>query len=331
MAVPGPNSDSRHLISRIFFITGFVFLFLMAFLWSADGSFRYIGFGIAFFCLFMGIWLNPQISLSNLADTPFEELKDDINTIFTIKKPYRPSTTTQPRRKPTIILIALAFISFVFVVIIVGVVSLSDETGISELYQEAEFYRLQGQYDSAENKYRKVLSRVPQDVNANAGLANVFLALQSYDSALKYFERTLREDPSNDNALYNKALIRFYQKEYQQSLEDAYRTIQLYPEHTDATLLMGNNYYLTDRYDSAMYWYTDAYEAGVRSADLLHVMAYISDTQGKNEDAVEFYREALQYDSSRVEIYQRLGELFPGEEGNEFRALAQRYAQTPEQ
>jgi hypothetical protein len=51
-------------------------------------------------------------------------------------------------------------------------------------------------------------------------------------------------------------------------------------------------------------------------------MAYIYDTQGKTADAIKFYKEAIELDESRVEIYSRLGELLPGEEGNAYRTKA---------
>jgi tetratricopeptide (TPR) repeat protein len=61
--------------------------------------------------------------------------------------------------------------------------------------------------------------------------------------------------------------------------------------------------------DDAITWYDKAYATGYRSAQLSHFMAYIHDVKGRYEKAIPFYRETLSMDSSRADIYTRLGEL----------------------
>jgi hypothetical protein len=51
-------------------------------------------------------------------------------------------------------------------------------------------------------------------------------------------------------------------------------------------------------------------------------MAYIYDTKGEYNKAINLYQEALSYDSSVVDIYTRLGELLPGADGNPYRSKA---------
>jgi tetratricopeptide (TPR) repeat protein len=82
------------------------------------------------------------------------------------------------------------------------------------------------------------------------------------------------------------------------------------------------NYYEQQQYDSAKHWYSKGYENGIRNAWICHVLGYLHDRDAENEKAVALYREALEYDSSKTEIYLRLGELYPGEEGNFYRNKA---------
>ena len=51
-------------------------------------------------------------------------------------------------------------------------------------------------------------------------------------------------------------------------------------------------------------------------------MAYIYDTKGDQEKATHLYQEALGYDSTRTDVYIRLGELFPGKDGEYYRDMA---------
>jgi hypothetical protein len=51
-------------------------------------------------------------------------------------------------------------------------------------------------------------------------------------------------------------------------------------------------------------------------------MAYIYDTKGNYSNAIGLYKEELRYDSTVVDIYKRLGELLPNEDGNYYRIQA---------
>ena len=55
-----------------------------------------------------------------------------------------------------------------------------------------------------------------------------------------------------------------------------------------------------------------AYDKGARTAGLSNVMAYIYDQQNQKSEAIRFYKEALQQDSSLVDVYTRLADLEPG-------------------
>jgi hypothetical protein len=54
-------------------------------------------------------------------------------------------------------------------------------------------------------------------------------------------------------------------------------------------------------------------------------MAYIYDTKSQAQKAIPLYKEAISMDTTRTDIYRRLGELVPGEEGNLYRQKAARY------
>ena len=88
-------------------------------------------------------------------------------------------------------------------------------------------------------------------------------------------------------------------------------------------LLAGDCYYAMRQFDEALSWYEKAYEnEGSRSRILCHIMAYLYDTKGNTARAIDLYKEALNYDSSVVEIHKRLGELLPGPDGEYYRTQA---------
>jgi hypothetical protein len=87
----------------------------------------------------------------------------------------------------------------------------------------------------------------------------------------------------------------------------------------EATQLIGDNFYNQEKYDSALNWYDNAYSKGLRNRYLCHLMGYINQTKGATDKAVLLYKEALQYDSSVVDIYERLVDLVPENEREWYR------------
>lgn len=101
---------------------------------------------------------------------------------------------------------------------------------------------------------------------------------KEYDSALYYYNKILVLDPNNSTAFYNIGLVNYDQQQY----------------------------------DGAFTWFKKAYNAGFRDAFLSHVLAYLYDEKkGNTTQAIFHYKEAVQLDSARADIYSRLAELEP--------------------
>lgn len=314
---------------KLYLIIGVVFAFLLGLTWSLGPGLRYITVGISAYFFFLSVWGNPFFRISGDSRIPFQDLSDDLKIIFSPKKDTYTQQTGIPRRqKLTVIMIASFFIFFVFLTIIIAVIFLSDAKGTSEsnYLESAEFYRTQGDYDSAIVYYHRSLRSQPGNREGRVGMGNAFLSKSTYDSALFYYNLVLKEDGEDTDALYNRSLVQYYQKDYKKSVSGALHVLSLDSQYENALLLAGDNYYTQQQYDSAIYWYEKGYETGARSAILCHVMAYIYDVQGNTDKAIGLYQEAVYYDSTKVDVYQRLGELLPEERGK-YKMLEQRFTE----
>jgi Tfp pilus assembly protein PilF len=330
MAAPD-NQDRHRAGPATYFIIGVVLLFLMAFLWSADRSFRFIFAGLSAFFLFKAFHLRAPAT-GGPTSRFFEDFQNDMRTIFRpVKKPAGNyyGSPEQRRKKPEVIMVASLFIFFVFFTIIVAVVFV-DGPAENSNFDEAEMFRMSGEYDSAIWKYREALRADPENVSANLGIGNAFLAQTKYDSALKYFNRSYSADPANYEAAYGMAQVEYYQNKYKASLVNVRRTLELNAGHVEAMELAGHNYYSQEHYDSALVWYEAAYALGEHNSVMCHIMGYIYQSRGENERAIALYKEAINYDSTNVEIYGRLDELLRGSEQELYRQLASRYSNTGE-
>ena len=116
----------------------------------------------------------------------------------------------------------------------------------------------------------------------------------------------------------------WYQQQYEQSIEILKRCVSTHSDYNEAYLALGNNYYDQKKQDEAFPWYVKAYDAGVKDAFLSHVLAYLYDNKGNTVKAIPLYKEAVQLDSSRADIYPRLAELEPANAGK-YNELAARW------
>jgi tetratricopeptide (TPR) repeat protein len=143
------------------------------------------------------------------------------------------------------------------------------------------------------------------------------------------YDKALALDPDFARATYGKALTYFNQQRNDESIALLIPVLEKNPEYYDAMLLIGDCYFAQEKYDDAFNWYGNAYGDGnVRSQPLCYRLAYLFDRKGDYSRAVDLYKETLTYDTTVVDIYTRLGELLPNEDGNYYRTQAVRLKQT---
>ncbi|MFM9837100.1 MAG: tetratricopeptide repeat protein [Cyclobacteriaceae bacterium] len=137
-----------------------------------------------------------------------------------------------------------------------------------------------------------------------------------YESALGFYEKALQADPTNQFGLYNKALVYYSKKEYRKSISLIRYCIEKNPEYGPAYYLLGDDYKFINQRDSAHIFFEKAYDLGARDSGLLQNLGDISYDKKETDNAIQFYKEAIEQDTTLVYIYERLAELEPSEAEN---------------
>jgi tetratricopeptide (TPR) repeat protein len=345
---PVPEATSK---ASLYFISGSVCLFLMAFLWSLDISFIYIFLGGAVFFFFLGI-------RSKIAAQPKgQRFGDRVRETYKTASPQQAETTglsdfeellkqAQERSRQAastgsspvnpagkkIVLGVLFFIASIFFMIIVAVFSLGSDDEIPQEeyavgtmptdFDVAEDFYRNAQYDSAYIYYKRALRENPDDAAAMVGYGSVLYTREYPDSTLMMYDQALAADPDYDFARYNKAWVYNDRNNYPQALTEIQTLIKRNPSYNEAYSLQGDIYYNQADYQQALLSYETAYNNGVRNNGLCKIMADLYVRQGEGQKAIALYQEALTYDTTDVYSYRKLGELIPGEEGNYYRTRA---------
>jgi tetratricopeptide (TPR) repeat protein len=164
---------------------------------------------------------------------------------------------------------------------------------------------------------------MPDYEEALNGYGVSLMEQKKYDLALTAFDKAIQANPEYDEARFNKGLTYYYMKNYRHSRQESLRLLAGNPAYYTAMTLAGDGYYADQRYDSARFWYQQAYDNGERSSWLCHVLGYLHETAKNNAQAISLYQEAISYDSVNLQVYERLGVLLPGQDGETYRRAAQ--------
>lgn len=302
-----------------------------AFFWAVDTTLAYVLFGGT--CFFLALFFYNLATVSNSGDGNYQRDERHHRKSDQILRP-QPRTSSSPPISPqhsdndqkikmTVVAVVVFVIGLVILLNKVGDwIEGEDSVDQYQYYNRAEEFYSTTQYDSAYYYYKAALVKDDQMQEALVGLGNTLYMQSKIDSALWYYEKALAINPEYTQARYNVGWWYYDQKEYRQSISELKTLVIQDPTQLGAMQLVGDNFYALSEYDSAIRWYEGAYTNGARSRWLCHVMAYIYDTKNQLDQAIPLYKEAIQYDSTVVEIYSRLGELLPNQEGEVYRYKA---------
>jgi tetratricopeptide (TPR) repeat protein len=336
--IDSSKRDSSGKKQRSYFLIGYAFLVAMAFFWSVDSSIVYIFFGTGCFFLFLGFYSRPRPVEKEKGYSksyrpqgqreyapPEESVEEKIKQFFQRKPSATAAHPADALAKGRKIALAIG-IGFFVLFAIPFVSALFGSGGSSEslnYYMAAQQHFDAQQYDSAYIEYKQALAIDPEYVEAIVGYGQVLIIRNEKDSAVLMFDRALELKPDYGEATLRKARVWYDQKKYNEAIGILSPLLTEEPEYYDAMLAIGDCYYAIDNYDDAISWYENAYQnGGIRGSILCYLMGYIYETKQDNERAIALYKEALTYDDTIADIYQRLGRLVPGDEGSAYRARA---------
>jgi len=318
-----PSPEKKKTKAIAYFLVAGGLLIMLAFVWSIDVSINYMLLGAITFLVFLGFWNWPWAIRSTRYDQGYQRPAgtSDQRT-YQAQSQSRPTPKPAPDQRKTRILLVIVpvFLFSIFLVIILAVViRRADPQPEYDYLFAADQYYGTGQYDSAYVNYKRALRANPEHAEALLGLGNTFSELGNPDSALIMYDQALAANPDMDAARYNKGWVHYKNKNYAEAERELVALLEKNPSYLDAMLTLGNVFYDQTRYDEALKWYEGAYTNGMRGNWICHVMGFLYQTKGDNNRAIALYKEALTYDSTVLDIYQRLGEIVPGEEGQRYR------------
>jgi Tfp pilus assembly protein PilF len=180
---------------------------------------------------------------------------------------------------------------------------------LSDAYQAYQT----GDYTTAEQHYRDALTQDQNNSDALLGLAAIAQQQGKDDAAIQFYHRILALDPHDPVA--QAALTSLTPAEAGNKEFRFKQLIAQQPESAALHFALGNQYAEQSRWIEAQQAYFNAYTAEPSSALFAFSLAISLDHLGQSNTAAQYYRQALQLDTSgnsgftREQVQQRLNQL----------------------
>jgi Tfp pilus assembly protein PilF len=170
-----------------------------------------------------------------------------------------------------------------------------------------------GNYEIANQRYHEAISKDSKNRDALLGLAAIAQQQGQDDMAVNYYRRVLALDPRD--AVAQAALASFVSEDNANKESRLKQLISQQPESAALHFALGNQYADQSRWAEAQQAYFNALAQEPSNALFAFSLAISLDHIGQRNAAVQYYRQALQFDTSgnsgfnREKAQQRLNQL----------------------
>jgi tetratricopeptide (TPR) repeat protein len=100
----------------------------------------------------------------------------------------------------------------------------------THLFEKAEQYRVNGEYDEAQALYEQILQSAPEFAQAWWGLAHVLMNIGEFDASLEYFRKACDLEPENQRFVYDYAMMLTMLSMFDEAKELFARCVSLDPD-----------------------------------------------------------------------------------------------------
>ncbi len=169
-----------------------------------------------------------------------------------------------------------------------------------------DIYRVQGNYQAAEQSYRRATELEPRNFEAQYGHGLVLQLLDRLSDAVRAYLRALSIDPNNFNANLNLATAYLQLQESRQALPYARKAVEVDPRNGPARVNLGAIYAAVGEYESAIREYQAAAELMDFTPPLLLNLADSLGKTGRYQEMVNTLGQLLRM-APTAQAYERLG------------------------
>ena len=164
-----------------------------------------------------------------------------------------------------------------------------------------------GNFSPAEAHYQQAIRLKPHFAEVYFNLGYLYQQEGFYHKALDQYELALQRKPDFLQAWSNTGLVYSLQQKPGKAIQALNRALEVVPEDGYVRMQLAKSYMDLGDYAHARQAYQRILELGERRFEPYYGLGYISEQEGRLEEASTYYRQAIQADSTYAESYYRLG------------------------
>jgi tetratricopeptide (TPR) repeat protein len=170
-------------------------------------------------------------------------------------------------------------------------------------------YENQEKFDEAENIYRQILARHPDNVSAMRLWARLGVQQERYAGAVVLLQQAVKVAPDFSLAWADLCEVQYKQDKFDDAIESANRLIKLEPRHTDGHIMLASAAASAGHYQDALEYFDNALEIAPNNVRALCAKGNVYRTIGDQEGAIATYRRSIKANPLFAEGYWNLANL----------------------
>lgn len=171
-----------------------------------------------------------------------------------------------------------------------------------------------GDYDSAIDIYKKLITIQPDVAEYHGNLANILYLKGEVKEAIAHYQTAITLNPSAQWTSIMAQTLGFVYQENERNLDasvSAYHTAyMLTPEEMEIYINLGSAYYDKGDYDNALAVYRRALDLNPKNSKIHCNLGYLHWGKGDIEDAIKEYELSILYDNNYDIAYNNLGVIY---------------------
>ena len=165
---------------------------------------------------------------------------------------------------------------------------------LKEIYAEAVNNQQKGNFETAENLYKKILKVNPNHINTQNNLGALFMQMGNNKKAMERLQKILEIEPNNVNANENLGIIFNELAEYLKAIECHKKVIKIKSSHANAYNNLAINYRQIGESGLAKSHFYKAIEINPNHANAYNNLGILLGTLNEHEKALSAFKKSLQ-------------------------------------
>ena len=167
-----------------------------------------------------------------------------------------------------------------------------------------------GTEKEAINSLKKAISLKPNHFKARLHLGRAYYDQNLHDLARREFSAVSKKDASYPWLHYHIAMLYSNVGNVEEAINELQREIELYPEHAQAQLELGELFLKVSKFELALKHLLTTDEDEVNPADLKYALAKVYRNLGDQEKSITLAKECLNVDPQFTDAHYLLGQIY---------------------